>query len=97
MTLDLETAPYNDGASSSFGAANEFSSGVFTQDLSALRVEITFLLGDVNQDGAVDFLDIAPFISQLSSGIFLAEADIDQNNVVDFLDISGFIALLSGQ
>ena len=97
LTLDLETAPYNDGSSSSFGAANEFSSGVFTQDLSALRVEITFLLGDVNQDGAVDFLDIAPFISQLSSGIFLAEADIDQNNVVDFLDISGFIALLSGQ
>lgn len=97
LAIDLATAPYNDGTSSSFGSANVFSSGTLTQDLSALRVQTTFLLGDANQDGVVSFLDIAPFISHLSSGVYLAEADIDQNNVVDFLDISPFIDLLSMQ
>ena len=52
-------------------------------------------LGDVNLDGAVNFLDIGPFISILSSDDYLFEADIDQNGVVDFLDIQHFIELLS--
>ena len=54
------------------------------------------LLGDVNLDGAVSFLDIAPFISVLSSGEFQAEADCDESEVVNFLDISPFIAILTG-
>ena len=54
------------------------------------------LLGDVNTDGVVDFLDISPFIVVLSGGGFQDEADIDQNGVVDFLDISPFIQILSG-
>ena len=54
------------------------------------------LLGDVNRDGIVNFLDISPFISALSSGGFSCEADVDQNGVVNFLDISRFITLLSG-
>ena len=56
-----------------------------------------FLLGDVNQDGVVDFLDIQPFIVRLSSETFQAEADIDGNGAVEFLDIAPFIGLLSGQ
>ena len=55
------------------------------------------LLGDVNQDGVVDFLDIQPFIVRLSSETFQAEADIDGNGAVEFLDIAPFIGLLSGQ
>ena len=55
-----------------------------------------FILGDVNQDGVVDFSDIPAFISILSSGSFLAEADIDLNGTVDFLDIPAFIQILSG-
>lgn len=54
------------------------------------------LLGDVNQDLSVDFLDISPFISALSNGVFQSEADIDENEVVDFLDIAPFILILSG-
>ena len=54
------------------------------------------LLGDIDQNGVVDFLDISPFIAILSTGEFQAEADIDQNGVVDFLDISPFIAILAG-
>jgi len=53
------------------------------------------LLGDVNQSGEVDFLDITPFIALISSGEFQAEADIDESGTVDFRDIVPFIAILS--
>ena len=53
------------------------------------------LLGDVNLDKVVNFLDITPFISLLSMKEFLAEADINQSGEVNFLDISGFISILS--
>ncbi len=55
-----------------------------------------FLLGDVNRDGVVDFLDIAPFIGLLTSGEFQAEADCDGSGGVNFLDIAPFIGILSG-
>ena len=55
------------------------------------------LLGDVNLDEAVNFLDISPFIGLLSAGgSSQAEADITGDGVVDFSDISPFIGLLSG-
>lgn len=57
--------------------------------------ELLVLLGDVNRDGFVDFLDISPFISQLSSGNYQVEADMNQDSVVNFLDISFFIAALA--
>ena len=55
-----------------------------------------FGLGDVNRDGTVDFDDISPFITLLSTDRYSCEADIDQNGEVDFSDIGPFIILLSG-
>ena len=54
------------------------------------------LLGDVNQDDEVNFLDITPFIGLLSGGGSQAEADLNEDGMVDFLDITPFIRLLSG-
>ena len=54
------------------------------------------LLGDVNLDGIVNFLDIAPFVSVLTATGFQAEADIDQSGEVNFLDISPFVDILVG-
>lgn len=54
-----------------------------------------FLLGDANQDGFTNFLDINPFIAILATASFLNEADCNQDGVVDFLDINPFIALLA--
>lgn len=53
------------------------------------------LLGDVNQDGTVNFLDISPFIGILSVGGFQCEADCDGSGIINFLDISPFITILS--
>lgn len=63
----------------------------------AIAVGSTPLLGDLNTDDEVDFLDISPFIAVLSTGDFQDEGDIDRNGTVDFLDISPFILILSGQ
>ena len=63
----------------------------FTGQLSA-----TTLLGDLNLDGVVGFLDISPFIALLSTGGFQAEGDFNENGIVDFLDIAAFIAVLAG-
>ena len=63
--------------------------GIFT------AVNSPVLLGDVNRDGVVDFLDISPFIAVLALNGFQAEADTNGDGTVDFLDISPFIILLS--
>jgi len=80
-----------------------FSVGGPSQEASVRISEITVetvatspLLGDVNLDEVVDFLDISPFITLLSTGEFQTEADIDGSGSVDFLDISPFITILSG-
>lgn len=55
-----------------------------------------FRKGDMNHSGAVNFLDIAPFIEILSlENYYKREADCNEDEVVDFLDIAPFIAILS--
>ncbi len=82
-------APVTITATDSGGQTSQVS---FTIDAAQ-----TFLLGDSNLDGMVDFLDISSFISILQNGDFLDEADINRDGVVNFLDISPFIDLLTGQ
>jgi len=55
------------------------------------------IIGDVNTDGIVNFLDIAPFIGVLSMiDVFQFEADTNQDGLVNFLDIAPFIGVLAG-
>ena len=54
-----------------------------------------FLVGDCNGDGAVNLLDVQPFVALISDGGFLAEADINMDGVVNLLDAEPFVALLS--
>ena len=82
--------------SSSAGDLRVSSDAVLQLNLTDAIPDPMALLGDVNLDGVVDFLDIVPFVSLLSAGDFQAEADIDQNGEVNFLDISPFVELLSG-
>ena len=66
--------------------AEEYRTNIF--------VGVSTLLGDCNQDGFVNFSDIARFIAILSNRDFLAEADINEDGEVNFLDISPFIEIL---
>lgn len=67
----------------------------FTVDLQAHNGTVV-LLGDVDLDGVISFLDISPFIAVLTTGEFQAQADCDENGEINFLDISPFISILSG-
>lgn len=55
-----------------------------------------FVLGDVNQDGFANLLDVDPFVGHLTAGTFQCEADTDQDGVVTLLDVSLFVAILAG-
>ncbi len=55
----------------------------------------TFAIGDVNGDGNIDILDVAPFVAAIT-GDFVCEADINEDGVVDILDVAPFVALLTG-
>ena len=64
---------------------------------SAQRIVLEpILIGDVNRDGAVDLLDVSPFIEVLTTSEFQPEADINSDGTVDLLDVSPIIDLLIG-
>lgn len=67
-------------------------SGTFT--ISAATA--TSLPGDVNCDGFVNLLDVAPFVDALASGEFSQKADINQDGLVDLLDVAPFTDLIVG-
>ena len=55
----------------------------------------SLILGDVNGDGVVNLLDVAPFVTAISNGTYSMEADINIDGVVNLLDVNPFIDILS--
>ena len=96
VRVDGEAADRSDGAVR-FDSRNDVDGLGPQLLLEVIEVPDPFLLGDVNLDDAVDFLDIPAFIAVLMSGEYQIEADIDQNEVVNFDDIPAFIDILIGQ
>ena len=79
------------------------TSGTFTDTISVYRWNP--VAGDLNCDGVVDTLDIAPFVLALVdptayqaeyADCYLLAADISGNGVVNGLDVSSFVQLLTG-
>ena len=55
------------------------------------------LLGDVNQDTVINFNDIVPFCTALTTGPYVCEADINVDGVVNLQDVQSFAIILSSQ
>ena len=55
-----------------------------------------FELGDVNQDGVLNLLDVTPFGDVIVSGTFQCEADVNEDGAVNLLDVNPFVDLISG-
>ena len=90
------TFPVTDGAcfemrvGGFFGAMGNITlNGEFTPDMGVL-------LGDVNCDGTVNLLDVAPFVDAIMNGVFDPKADINEDGMVNLLDVNPFVALLTG-
>ncbi len=54
-----------------------------------------FPLGDVNQDGIVNLLDVSPFVDAITNNLMSFEADINCDGAVNLLDVGPFIDILS--
>ena len=93
----------NDSVTDTAAMITTLGDGVFLYNVDDIirAVETTgcpsgFAVGDVNQDGSVNLLDVGPFISAVSRGPFVCEADTNGDGVVNLLDIESFVTLLSG-
>ncbi len=78
-----------------FWMVGEFqaSSGGWRTSLNSFTL---FLLGDINQDGVVNLLDVDPFIDLVGASEFDPAADTNGDGNVNLLDVQGFIDLLNG-
>ena len=65
-------------------------------DPMMLTISVPSTTGDINGDGVVDLLDVAPFVELLTSGEFQAEGDINGDGQIDLLDVQPFVDLLVG-
>jgi sulfatase modifying factor 1 len=54
------------------------------------------LLGDMNGDGAVDGLDVDPFVGLVTGGTYQAEGDMNEDRAVNGLDVDPFVAAVVG-
>ena len=54
------------------------------------------IVGDINCDGQITLLDVAPFVELVSSGDYAFKADINGDGTVDLLDVEPFVMLLGG-
>ena len=55
-----------------------------------------FLPGDVNADGQINGLDVAPFVRLLLNGSYQVAADMDADGVINGLDVEPFVAVVVG-
>ena len=61
-----------------------------------IQKEEICILGDVNGDGAINLLDVTPFVSLLTMGEYQCEADINEDGLVNLLDVTPFVELITG-
>lgn len=96
---DNNSALFNSATVNGVDATNEdFDRVLFGVNfIHTLEAVSPPLLGDVNRDGVVNFLDIAPFINLLANpNVFQEEGDLNEDGEINFLDISPFIQVLAG-
>lgn len=76
------------------GVDDFIAGGTNNSRLFVSQISVPFILGDVNQDGVVEFADIPSFIALLIAEEFQAEADCNEDGEVTFADIPAFIEIL---
>ena len=81
-----------------FNASDFVDGSVIEAGVDGVQIELLecVIKGDVNGDGSVDLLDVAPFIDALNGGDFVPAADTNCDGSVNLLDVSPFVDLLSG-
>ena len=81
---------------SDLGGGSVIEAGVDAVEILIIDCESGVLPGDINGDGVVDLLDVAPFVELLAGNIFNEAGDINGDGAVDLLDVNPFVDLLTG-
>lgn len=63
---------------------------------ASVTPDCPFALGDMNEDGNVNLLDVNGFVSALGNGRFICQGDFNKDGSFDLLDVDGFVNVLSG-
>lgn len=58
--------------------------------------DANLILGDVNIDGGINLLDVAPFVHLFVNGLYSRFADFDEDGDINKADIAPFIAAIIG-
>ena len=61
-----------------------------------VEFDTPILLGDINNDGMVNLLDVSGFVELITNSEFRPEADFDCDGSLTLLDVSGFVEALMG-
>ena len=80
----------------SFTGVFSVTIGPFGSDQAIYVKYGQFALGDINQDGSVNLLDVAPFVDAISNGTPTNEGDFNCDGTVNLLDVGPFVSLLAG-
>ncbi len=72
---------------------DEIISNIYT---NSVLLNVVPNLGDINLDGVINLLDVAPFVTLLTDGEYQIEADIKLDAAVDLLDVEPFVSRLTG-
>ena len=75
---------------------DESTSDSELSDSSNYENVFSFIQGDIDANGAVNLLDVQPFVDLLSNGVYNPAADFNLDGTVNLLDISSFVDVLSG-
>ena len=89
--ITIDTTEFDNPLMASFSVMLDL-----TGPMSQLIVNYAgILLGDVNQDGSVNLLDVDPFVTAVGNGTFIDEADMNRDGSVNLLDVALFIQALT--
>lgn len=69
----------------------------YASEECSITVAVSAALGDMNLDGPVNALDIAPFVTVMVQRTYQAEADCFQDGLINALDIAPFVDILTQQ
>ena len=95
--VSFENFPTGGGSGSLYIGGNIGGGNLFNGLLDNLVIANNpYQPGDVNRDGFINLLDVAPFVALLSAGTYQVEADVNQDGVLNLLDVGPFVGLLGG-
>ena len=93
-TYFLAASTFNATFNPGFDVTSTGGDANFCVDFFTFAEDI--ILGDVNGDGAVTLLDVAPFVDALTLGTYSPEADVNCDGIISLLDNAGFVSILQG-